>query len=587
MKTINPLLHILSAMIMAIFIFLAISSDLIILTDVLSGNWERETIYPDNATKTVTTGYSSDSIQMVQSQTGRFDQTGRLKGPVTTQKITYVVDSARHYISHLTINYRGGFAHGMGILHSKSTPPGIWETDTVCYHYGSKRDCEKFTERRNGMLSAFDILLDRYPLFLENIEALLFEVNTIESYMDTIQSIIASYPFDELEFENYYDDAQDALEDTEFELFINVTNDLFILELLKYMVNGEFRLAVFDRYLSDMTSTYQVLQTWYPNYISNMADLDVTEDDLEHFCHVFDSLMDTYDVLEIDDVQFPDSLDALMIRALNEVDSLDTESLTDSWDKRLQQIMYYIQSGNISSSSQRGVLTDTKNSILLWSLAEFILEADKIRAAQREAYFRNNAVIFLPEVTTAFLENLPNNQVEIEGFVLSDGGSEISQRGIVWARHNNPTIGNDTLNAGSGTGQFSVILSDMQAGENYFARSFAVNEVGLSYGNSVRFVAEEISATSELGDLPVRMNVYPNPAKDMIHIQLPSDLTDFHSLQIFDMTGKLVRNMSNSMTNGGQNNMRLNISDLQVGIYVCKVSFRSGNQLSKKMSITR
>lgn len=99
--------------------------------------------------------------------------------------------------------------------------------------------------------------------------------------------------------------------------------------------------------------------------------------------------------------------------------------------------------------------------------------------------------IDLPSVSTTAIKDLTENSVTIEGDVTSDGGSNVTKRGVVWDLISNPTISDNNEEAQSGTGQFSVSLTGLQSNTTYFARTYAVNGKGTVYGNEQQFTTLE------------------------------------------------------------------------------------------------
>ncbi len=69
----------------------------------------------------------------------------------------------------------------------------------------------------------------------------------------------------------------------------------------------------------------------------------------------------------------------------------------------------------------------------------------------------------------------------------SDGGSPVIARRTCWSTSSNPTTLNETTSDGTGTGEFSSNLTGLTQSTQYFARAYATNSVGTSYGNQVSF----------------------------------------------------------------------------------------------------
>ena len=99
----------------------------------------------------------------------------------------------------------------------------------------------------------------------------------------------------------------------------------------------------------------------------------------------------------------------------------------------------------------------------------------------------------LPTVTTDGYGSLFNGGAQITGTIVSNGGSTITERGIVWSTSPNPTITNNTVSDGSGNpdslGQFvhTYTMLPNPHGTPVYVRIYATNAIGTSYGAQVSF----------------------------------------------------------------------------------------------------
>lgn len=75
----------------------------------------------------------------------------------------------------------------------------------------------------------------------------------------------------------------------------------------------------------------------------------------------------------------------------------------------------------------------------------------------------------------------------VKGSVISDGGSRIIQRGVVWSNRENPTLEDNFTSDGLGIGSFSSKVLDMEPATTYYFRAYAKNSIGTSYGNQIEF----------------------------------------------------------------------------------------------------
>lgn len=91
------------------------------------------------------------------------------------------------------------------------------------------------------------------------------------------------------------------------------------------------------------------------------------------------------------------------------------------------------------------------------------------------------------DLTTMEPTGIGHTHATCGGYVNSDGGSEVTERGVCWATTQNPTTNDSHLSNGSGTGEFSVEITGLTANTTYHVRAYAVNEKGTAYGDDVTF----------------------------------------------------------------------------------------------------
>lgn len=79
------------------------------------------------------------------------------------------------------------------------------------------------------------------------------------------------------------------------------------------------------------------------------------------------------------------------------------------------------------------------------------------------------------------------------GNVTNDGGGTVSARGVCWKTSVNPTTSDSYTVDGSGTGEFSSVLTGLSASTTYHVRGYATNESGTSYGANETFTTPKQS----------------------------------------------------------------------------------------------
>lgn len=93
----------------------------------------------------------------------------------------------------------------------------------------------------------------------------------------------------------------------------------------------------------------------------------------------------------------------------------------------------------------------------------------------------------LPTVTTDVISSITQTGAFCSGSVVSDGRSAVVARGICWSTSPSPTLINSHTLEGRGTGSFISAIADLVPGETYYVRAYAVNNVGISYGENKFF----------------------------------------------------------------------------------------------------
>jgi pectinesterase len=80
------------------------------------------------------------------------------------------------------------------------------------------------------------------------------------------------------------------------------------------------------------------------------------------------------------------------------------------------------------------------------------------------------------------------------GNISNDGGAPVTDRGIAYGTTVNPSINDNRQTAGEGTGMFTATLSGLTPHTTYYARAYAINKAGVSYGNEITFKTLEALA---------------------------------------------------------------------------------------------
>lgn len=96
----------------------------------------------------------------------------------------------------------------------------------------------------------------------------------------------------------------------------------------------------------------------------------------------------------------------------------------------------------------------------------------------------------LPVLTTSPITNNAAPNARSGGNITADGGSPVTDRGVVWSVSPNPEVSSTrTTHDGTGIGSFTSQITPTLPGTTYYVRAYARNVNGTSYGNQVTFVA--------------------------------------------------------------------------------------------------
>ncbi len=76
---------------------------------------------------------------------------------------------------------------------------------------------------------------------------------------------------------------------------------------------------------------------------------------------------------------------------------------------------------------------------------------------------------------------------EVQGEVISNGGSSMVQRGFCWGLNSIPDFNDNIIIEGNGLGEFNSNITGLVEDNTYYVRSFAENQIGVSYGNIISF----------------------------------------------------------------------------------------------------
>ena len=101
----------------------------------------------------------------------------------------------------------------------------------------------------------------------------------------------------------------------------------------------------------------------------------------------------------------------------------------------------------------------------------------------------------LPTVMTTEVSDITMNSAVCGGYVIEDGGIDVTVRGVCWGTSPEPT-GNEGRTAdSSGIGEFTSRITGLTENTIYYVRAYAINRVGTAYGEEKSFKTKPCEKT--------------------------------------------------------------------------------------------
>ncbi len=107
----------------------------------------------------------------------------------------------------------------------------------------------------------------------------------------------------------------------------------------------------------------------------------------------------------------------------------------------------------------------------------------------------------LPVVLTLDMTDITSTTAKGHGKVTDQGGSAVTERGICWSTSPSPTTSGSHVNSGTGTGEYTVSISNLTPGTKYYVRAYATNDQGTTYGEQKDFTTAATLPTVVTGNI--------------------------------------------------------------------------------------
>ena len=96
-----------------------------------------------------------------------------------------------------------------------------------------------------------------------------------------------------------------------------------------------------------------------------------------------------------------------------------------------------------------------------------------------------------PTVQTAEATDITETSAVLHGRIEKDGGSPVTSRGFYYSTRENPAEGGIRVAASGNGADFAYELTGLSGGTTYYVCSFATNEIGTTYGETITFTTAQ------------------------------------------------------------------------------------------------
>jgi uncharacterized protein (TIGR02145 family) len=93
----------------------------------------------------------------------------------------------------------------------------------------------------------------------------------------------------------------------------------------------------------------------------------------------------------------------------------------------------------------------------------------------------------LASIMTGSVSDIKSISANCSGIIVHDGGTEIFENGICWSMQSNPTISDSKKVDISHEENFTIELTSLKSNTEFFFKAYAINAIGISYGEESSF----------------------------------------------------------------------------------------------------
>lgn len=153
---------------------------------------------------------------------------------------------------------------------------------------------------------------------------------------------------------------------------------------------------------------------------------------------------------------------------------------------------------------------ECKENYYLWldgSLLNLPSKQEELKGIGREVFDYKTLVLYdktnvdlLPKIMTGEVSETTAISAKVAGQVTADGGYEVFERGVCYAKHQTPTLKDSVVLSGTGIGNYTCLLDNLRPDTKYYVRAYAINSIDTVYGMQKTFDTYDGKATIDIYD---------------------------------------------------------------------------------------
>jgi len=110
-------------------------------------------------------------------------------------------------------------------------------------------------------------------------------------------------------------------------------------------------------------------------------------------------------------------------------------------------------------------------------------------------YNFTTAALTAPVLTTKSISGISSNIAASGGNITTDGGSNITAKGVCWSLNTAPSLSDSYTSDGTGPASFNSTITGLNPLTLYYVRAYATNTTGTTYGNELSFTTTDLVYT--------------------------------------------------------------------------------------------